>query len=60
MKKEDMQKEQAQLVQQVGYITIQALSPIAQILGAIGRIRFLESEIQRVTPKPEEKKEESK
>lgn len=51
MKKEDMMLEQGNLIAQIGYDTMRILKPLAQLLGAVGRVNFLQSEIEKVTPK---------
>lgn len=58
MKKEDMQMEQAKIVQQIGISVANLLSPYCNLVSWVQRIQWLQAEIDKATPKPEIKKEE--
>lgn len=60
MKKEDMQKEQGKMIMQIGYLVMNMLQPVSQLLGAVGRVTYLQNQINLVTPKPEIKPQEKK
>ncbi len=52
MKREDMEKEQKELLLNIGINVFRALRHASRLLGAVGRVDYLTEEINKVTPKP--------
>lgn len=52
MKREDMEIERKNILLNIGIEAAMFLHPLAKILGWVGRVAFLEHEIDKTTPKP--------
>lgn len=52
MKREDMEKEQKELLLMIGVNAFKVARHISRFLGAVGRCDFLTEEISKVTPVP--------
>lgn len=55
MKREDMEKEQQELIVAIGVNVVRVFRHIARFINAVGRVDYLSTEIEKVTPKPENK-----
>lgn len=51
MKREDMEKEQRELVFNIGVAVVNAGRHVSRLLGAIGRVDYLGMELDKITPK---------
>lgn len=60
MKKEDMEKEREQLIMQVGHLAFHILQPLATILPGVGRLAYLQQELDKLKPIYKPKLEVSK
>ncbi len=60
MKKEDMIKEQQELVFNIGLNVVKGLRHVSRLIGAVGRVDYLGMEIDKVTAKPAPQIEEKK